>query len=152
MVACPTHAFPAPYVLDARRCISYLTIEHRGEVPVELRSGLGDWMFGCDVCQEVCPWNRQAPVSQEQAFEPRHFAPPLEDLARLTEGEFRAMFHGRPIQRAKYAGFLRNVAVAMGNSGLARLRAPLERLSRHSDPLIAEHAQWALQRLPPHDV
>jgi epoxyqueuosine reductase len=146
--ACPTQAIPAEgYQVDARRCIAYLTIELHGAAPEEMRAGIGRHVFGCDICQDVCPWNRQAPVSQEQAFEPRHCAPPLEDLARLTEDEFRAMFHGRPIQRAKYAGFLRNVAVAMGNSGLEKFREPLEHLAAFPNQLVADQARWALQEL-----
>jgi epoxyqueuosine reductase len=151
--ACPTGAFvPAGdwWSIDARRCISYFTIELRHPIPEEYRAAMGGHVFGCDICQDVCPWNSRAPVTD--SFEDIHSAPDLEALANLSEGEFHEAFRNSPLARPKYSGFLRNVAVAMGNSGLARLRAPLERLSRHSDPLIAEHAQWALQRLPPHDV
>jgi len=146
--ACPTQAIPpAGYEVDARRCIPYFTIELHGAVPEEMRAGIGNHIFGCDICQDVCPWNRQAPAAAEPSFEPRHFAPPLEQLAGLTEGEFREVFRSSPIQRAKYAGFLRNVAIAMGNSGQAKFREPLEKLAAFENELVAEHARWALQQL-----
>jgi epoxyqueuosine reductase len=148
--ACPTEAIVPSgegWTLDARRCISYFTIELRGAVPEEHRAGMGAHVFGCDICQDVCPWNRKAAVSEDEGFAPREFAPPLEKLAALTEGEFRAMFRGSPVTRAKYSGFLRNVAVAMGNRGLARFREPLERLAESEDPVVAEHARWALGQL-----
>jgi epoxyqueuosine reductase len=135
--------------MDASRCISYLTIEKRGSIPEPLRAQMGRQVFGCDICQDVCPWNGRAPVAQEPAFEPRHFAPPLEDLASLTEDEFRVMFHASPIQRTKYAGFLRNIAIAMGNSKLEKFREPLEKLAAFPTPLVAEHARWALEQLSP---
>jgi epoxyqueuosine reductase len=148
--ACPTQAIaPQGYEIDARRCISYFTIELHGAAPEEMRAGIGQHVFGCDICQDVCPWNGRAPVAQEPAFEPRHFAPPLEDLARLTEDEFRVMFHSSPIQRAKYEGFLRNIAIAMGNSKLEKFRGPLEKLAAFPIPLVAEHARWALEQLSP---
>jgi epoxyqueuosine reductase len=146
--ACPTQAIaPQGYEIDARRCIPYFTIELHGAAPEELRAGIGQHIFGCDICQDVCPWNGRAPVAQEPAFEPRHFAPPLETLAGLSEDEFRAMFHASPIQRAKYAGFLRNVAIAMGNSKLEKFRAPLHKLAAFPNELVAEHARWALEQL-----
>lgn len=146
--ACPTQAIPpAGYEVDARRCIAYFTIELHGAVPEEMRAGMGNHLFGCDICQDVCPWNRQAPTADEPWFEPRHFAPPLEELAGLTEDEFREVFRSSPIQRAKYAGFLRNVAIAMGNSGQAKFREPLEKLAAFEDNLVAEHARWALGQL-----
>jgi epoxyqueuosine reductase len=146
--ACPTQAIaPQGYEVDARRCIAYFTIELHGAAPEEMRSGIGQHVFGCDICQDVCPWNRQAPVAEEPAFEPRHFAPPLEDLAQLTEDEFRVMFRGSPVQRAKYTGFLRNVAVAMGNSGLEKFREPLERLASFPNALVSGQARWALAKL-----
>ncbi|HTW67769.1 MAG TPA: tRNA epoxyqueuosine(34) reductase QueG [Bryobacteraceae bacterium] len=146
--ACPTQAIaPEGYEIDARRCIPYFTIELHGAAPEEMRQGIGWHVFGCDICQDVCPWNSRAPIALEPAFEPRHFAPPLEELARLTEDEFRSTFRSSPIQRAKYAGFLRNVAIAMGNSKLEKFREPLERLAAHENPLAAEHARWALQQL-----
>jgi epoxyqueuosine reductase len=146
--ACPTQAIPpAGYEVDARRCIPYFTIELHGSVPEEMRASMGNHLFGCDICQDVCPWNRQAPAAEEPSFEPRHFAPPLEKLAGLTEDEFREVFRSSPIQRAKYAGFLRNVAIAMGNSGQAKFREPLEKLAAFENELVAEHARWALGQL-----
>ncbi|MGE5567579.1 MAG: tRNA epoxyqueuosine(34) reductase QueG [Rhodospirillales bacterium] len=153
--ACPTQAIvltgkPDPaWALDARRCISYFTIELRGAVPEERRAGAGNHVFGCDICQDVCPWNRKSPVTADPAFAPREMAPPLEKLARLEEPEFREMFRATPVTRARYAGFLRNVAIAMGNSGAEKFREPLEALVRHPEPLVREHAAWALSRLEP---
>jgi epoxyqueuosine reductase len=152
--ACPTRAIvptgraagPA-WALDSRLCISYFTIELRSAVPEEHRVGMGNHIFGCDICQDVCPWNRKSPVTGEQAFAPAHFAPPLEKMAGLSESEFRSLFRDTPVRRAKYRGFLRNVAVAMGNSGLEKFREPLETLAGSDDPLIAEHAVWALGRI-----
>jgi epoxyqueuosine reductase len=146
--ACPTAAIVPHddgYTLDARLCISYFTIELRGTVPEEMRAGMGGHIFGCDICQDVCPWNRRAPATADPAFAPREFAPLLEQMAALTETEFRAMFRDTPVSRARYRGFLRNVAIAMGNSGLPQLRAPLETLAESADPIIAEHARWALR-------
>jgi epoxyqueuosine reductase len=147
--ACPTAAIvPAGpgFTVDSRRCISYLTIELRGAVPPPLRPGVGGHVFGCDICQDVCPWNRRAPVTGDPAFQPRPFAPPLEKLAAVTEHEFRSMFRGTPVTRARYTGFLRNVAIAMGNRKLEKFRAPLENLAASQDPLVAEHARWALEK------
>jgi epoxyqueuosine reductase len=146
--ACPTQAIaPQGYEIDARRCIPYFTIELHGAAPEEMRAAIGQHVFGCDICQDVCPWNGRAPVAHEPAFQPRHFAPPLEELSGLSEDEFRAMFRASPIQRAKYAGFLRNVAIAMGNSKLEKFREPLETLAASPNDLVAEHARWALQQL-----
>jgi len=156
--ACPTQAIvPAgegagagggdSYTLDARRCISYFTIELRAAVPEAWRAGMGNHIFGCDICQDVCPWNRRAPVTAEPAFAPRQFAPPLEEMADLGEEAFRGMFRGTPVTRARYSGFLRNVAIAMGNQGRPEYRPALERLAAGSDPLVAEHARWALEQL-----
>jgi len=120
--ACPTQALfptgkPQPaWALDSRRCISYLTIELRGQIPEALRPGVGRHVFGCDICQDVCPWNAKAPVTSEAAFAPRHMAPPLEKLAALTDDAFREMFRGTPVTRARYAGFMRNAATARSNS------------------------------------
>ena len=147
--ACPTAAIVpqgAGYTLDSRLCISYFTIEQRGSIAEPLRAGMGAHVFGCDICQDVCPWNRRAPVSAETAFAPRHFAPALAEMALLTESEFRTMFRGTPVTRARYSGFLRNVAIAMGNRGLTQFRAPLEKLAASQDPVVAEHARWALTR------
>jgi epoxyqueuosine reductase len=146
--ACPTQAIaPEGYEIDARRCIPYFTIELHGGAPEEMRAGIGQHVFGCDICQDVCPWNRRAPMTEEPGFEPRHFAPPLDELAALSEDEFRARFHGSPILRAKYAGFLRNVAVSMGNSGLEKFREPLERLAKFPNAMVADQARWGLEQL-----
>ena len=152
--ACPTAAIvptgaadgPA-WALDSRRCISYFTIELRSAVPEEHRAATGNHVFGCDICQDVCPWNQRRPRSDEPAFEAQHFAPPLEQLAALSEEEFRAAFRSSPVRRAQYSGFLRNVAVAMGNSRAGRYRGVLERLACCGDRLVEEHARWALGRL-----
>jgi epoxyqueuosine reductase len=148
--ACPTAAIvPAGpgFAVDSRLCISYLTIELRGAVAAEHRAGAGGHVFGCDICQDVCPWNRRASVTGDPAFQPRGFAPPLGELAALTEAEFRSMFRGTPVTRARYSGFLRNVAIAMGNRKLEKLRAPLEKLAASEDPVVAEHARWGLEQL-----
>ena len=146
--ACPTQAIaPEGYELDARRCISYFTIELHGPVPEDMRSGIGQNIFGCDICQDVCPWNRDAPITGEPAFEPRRAAPSLDQLASITADDFTETFRASPIRRAKHAGFLRNVAIAMGNSRNEEFREPLETLVRSSNEIVAEHARWALQRL-----
>ena len=148
--ACPTRAIVPGgpgFTVDSRRCISYLTIELRGAMAVEHRAAAGGHVFGCDICQDVCPWNRRAAVTGERAFEPREFAPPLEKLAAVTEDEFRALYGGTPVTRARYAGFLRNVAVAMGNRKLEKFRAPLEKLAASQDAVVAEHARWGLENL-----
>lgn len=151
--ACPTEAIvPSPdgrYELDARLCISYFTIELRGAIPEAYRDAVGAHVFGCDICQDVCPWNRRAAMADGEEFRPRQFAPPLERLAALSEPEFREMFRDTPIPRAKYRGFLRNVAVAMGNAGLEKFRGPLAKLAASEDSSVAEHARWALARLDP---
>jgi epoxyqueuosine reductase len=150
--ACPAAAIvPAGpgFMVDSRLCISYLTVELRGAVPVERRAGMGGHVFGCDICQDVCPWNRRAPVTGDPAFKPRAFAPPLEELAAVTEDAFRSMFGGTPVTRARYAGFLRNVAIAMGNRKLRKFRAPLEKLAASEDPVLAEHARWGLEQSGP---
>jgi epoxyqueuosine reductase len=148
--ACPTTAIvPAGpgFTVDSRRCISYFTIELRGAIPVQRLTGMGGHVFGCDICQDVCPWNRRAPATGDPAFEPRAFAPPLEELAAVTGDEFRSLYRGTPVTRARYAGFLRNVAVAMGNRKLEKFRAPLEKLAASGDPLVAEPARWGLEQL-----
>lgn len=147
--ACPTAAFPAPYVLDARRCISYLTIEVKGSIDPELREGMGRHVFGCDICQDVCPWNRRRRVSGGAAFEPREgaFLPAFEDLASLTPEAFQERFRKSPLKRNKRRGLLRNVAVAIGNAG-ARTHLPLlETLLTDEDPFVREHAAWGRERL-----
>ncbi len=137
------------WTVDARLCISYFTIELRGAIPEEHRPGMERHVFGCDICQDVCPWNRRAADGRDGAFAPRDalLAPPLERLAALSLQEFKEMFKTTPVPRARYQGFLRNVCVAMGNAGEARFRAPLERLAAAGDELVAEHARWALARL-----
>jgi epoxyqueuosine reductase len=147
--ACPTRAFPAPYVLDATRCISYLTIELKGGVPEPLREDVGRHVFGCDICQDVCPWNRKRRHRGEPAFEPRPGAlhPDFAGLAGLEPEAFGVRFQKSPLKRAKRRGLLRNVAVAIGNAGAAEHRPLLERLAGDEDPLVAEHARWGLARL-----
>jgi len=147
--ACPTGALPHPFVLDATRCISYLTIEVKGEVPEDRRAGIGRHVFGCDICQDVCPWNRKRKHFGPEAFAPREnaFAPDLRDLASLDALAFRARFKKSPVKRAKRRGLLRNVAVALANSGDPGHRPVLEALARDEDPLVREHAAWGLARL-----
>jgi epoxyqueuosine reductase len=174
--ACPTQAFAEPYVLDARKCISYLTIELRGSIPEYLREPIGEHVFGCDICQDVCPWNRRAPSTAFEEFQPRAFRPPkepraesslhgadetllfprLEWLAGLSEEEFRKLFRGSPIKRMKWRGLVRNACIALGNSGLrrgavahARIIRLLERLESSPERVIAESARWALSRIQP---
>jgi epoxyqueuosine reductase len=150
---CPTVAL-GPNGLDASLCISYFTIELRGEIPEEHRAGIGKHVFGCDLCQDVCPWNGKAPVNRAAELAPRDglVAPPLEMLAGLSEQEFKEMFRGTPVTRARYSGFLRNVVVAMGNSGAGKFRGRLEELAGHADAVVAEHARWALGRLTANDA
>jgi epoxyqueuosine reductase len=181
--ACPTEAIVEPYVLDARRCISYLTIELRGAIPEELRPAMGRMVLGCDICQDVCPWNRRAEMSALEEFQPREvpsetcgdaepaertidssrngagewgeslLAPRLEWLAELDDAGFRNVFRGSAVKRAKWRGLVRNACVALGNAPLkpgsevhARVLGLLNRLAASSDQIIAEHAQWALDR------
>ncbi|MCU0887369.1 MAG: tRNA epoxyqueuosine(34) reductase QueG [Rubritepida sp.] len=147
--ACPTQAFPAPYVLDARRCISYLTIEHHGPIPHALRPAIGNRIYGCDDCLAVCPWNKFARIAAEIALHPRaEVAPPLAALAALDDAGFRARFAGSPVKRIGRARFLRNVAIAIGNSGDPALRGAAQRLATDPDETLAEAARWALARLP----
>jgi epoxyqueuosine reductase len=172
--ACPTQAFVEPYVMDARKCISYLTIELRGSIAEEFREAQGNHIFGCDICQDVCPWNRRAPIVPTPRFQPRVFSPDdesnapesspaqeeslflprLEWLLGLSETEFREYFRGSPVKRAKWRGLLRNACVAAGNSGLrpgmaqqARMATQLERLAGSQDRVVAESARWALSRI-----
>jgi len=189
--ACPTQAFVEPYVMDARRCISYLTIELRGAVPGELREPIGSHVFGCDICQDVCPWNRRAPTTPLEEFLPRTFPaalesvplkdgqtenmqllfgpgqqeisgsleqslflPRLEWLAAMDETEFRRIFRGSAIKRAKWRGIVRNACIALGNSELhrgthvyQRISELLQRLCSSADAVIAESALWALSRI-----
>jgi epoxyqueuosine reductase len=172
--ACPTQAFVEPYVMDARRCISYLTIELRQGIPEEFREPMGGHVFGCDICQDVCPWNRRAPIAALEEFQPRIFSSPgeekantspsaedesvlqprLEWLAGMSEAEFRKMFRDSPIKRTKWRGLVRNACNALGNSKLrrgskvhARASVLLERLAASAEPVIAESARWALSRI-----
>jgi epoxyqueuosine reductase len=148
--ACPTDAFPAPFRLDARRCISYLTIEHKGPIPEEFRAAIGNRIYGCDDCLAVCPWNRFADAARaNKAFLPRAelAAPRLADLLALDDSAFRKVFAGSPIKRIGRGRMVRNAAIAAGNSGLAELAPALERLVDDPDPVVAEAANWALQRL-----
>jgi epoxyqueuosine reductase len=147
--ACPTGAITAPHRLDARRCISYLTIELKGSIPLELRALIGDRIFGCDDCLDACPWNRFAKVSREAAFSPRSSTTslPLRDYLALSDDEFRLLFRNSPIKRIKRRGFLRNVCVALGNVGDRFDLPALERAASDSEPLIAEHAKWAIHQI-----
>ncbi len=164
--ACPTGAIVEPYILDARRCISYLTIELRGAVPEEFRPAMGRMVFGCDICQDVCPWNRNAPAARLVEFLPRAlpepndaenaslFAPALEYLATLSPSEFSEIFRGSAVKRTKWRGLVRNACIALGNANVARgseckgeIIATLDRLAASGDSIIAEHARWALERL-----
>jgi epoxyqueuosine reductase len=161
--ACPTSAFVEPYVMDASRCIAYLTIELRGSIPENFRKAIGHHVFGCDICQDVCPWNRKAPQTQELEFQPRAFAsqadeslyhPRLEWLASMTEDEFKAVFRNSPIKRTKWRGLVRNACIALGNAkhvpgarASGKIRALLQRLSSSTDPAISESALWALSRI-----
>jgi epoxyqueuosine reductase len=172
--ACPTQAFVAPYVMDARRCISYLTIELRGSIPEDLREPMGRHVFGCDICQDVCPWNRRAPSTPTEEFQPRVFPsdqtdqtgaslspaaeplsfPRLEWLANLSEAEFRETFRDSPVKRTKWRGLVRNACIALGNSGFqpgttahTRVTDLLSRLAASAEEVIAKSAQWALSRI-----
>ena len=172
--ACPTQAFPEAYVMDARRCISYLTIELRGAIPEEFREGLGDHVFGCDICQDVCPWNRRAPVTKEPHFQPRVtkeaedsfaqtidsdnagslFRPELAWLIEMPEQEFSRFFHDSPVKRTKWRGLIRNACIALGNSGLSRgspdaeeITSRLQELASCEDSVIAGSARWAISRI-----
>lgn len=151
LTICPTHAFPAPYVLDSRRCISYLTIEHKGSIPPELRPLLGNWIFGCDACQEICPWvRRYAQPTRENflSYDPDQVAPKLIDLMTLNNDvAFQARFKGSPIKRAKRRGLLRNVAVALGNWGSPEALPVLEQALLDPELLIREHAAWAIEQI-----
>jgi epoxyqueuosine reductase len=148
--ACPTNAFPAPFRLDARRCISYLTIEHKGPIPEEFREAIGNRIYGCDDCLAVCPWNRFADAARaNKAFLPRAelAAPALADLLALDDASFRTVFAGSPIKRIGRNRMVRNAAIAAGNSGRVELAPVLERLTEDEDRVVAEAALWALRRL-----
>jgi epoxyqueuosine reductase len=147
--ACPTDALIAPYQLDSNKCISYLTIEKRGTIPEGMRGAMGQHVFGCDICQDVCPWNRKAPATTVAEFQPREglVNPALEWLAEMTGEEFQQTFRGSPVRRAKRSGLRRNAAIAMGNSGNPRFKPVLAHLTDDEDPIVAEHARWAQQKL-----
>jgi epoxyqueuosine reductase len=146
---CPTRAFPAPYQLDARRCISYLTIEHRGQIPREFRAAIGNRIYGCDDCLAVCPWNKFAASAREAKLQARDdlVAPRLAMLASLDDVAFRALFSGSPVKRIGSARFLRNVLVAIGNSGDLELAPVVQEKLTHESPLVRGMAVWALARL-----
>jgi epoxyqueuosine reductase len=145
--ACPTQAFVAPFVLDARRCISYLTIEHRGEIAGDLAQRLGEWLFGCDVCQEVCPWNRKAPPGREPAFAATEPLGPLLALLGLDEEHFRRRFRRTALWRTKRRGLVRNVALALGRRREAGAVPALQRLLGDPDDVVRAAAAWALERI-----
>ena len=144
---CPTRAFPAPYQLDARRCISYLTIEHKGPVEPELRALMGNRIYGCDDCLAVCPWNKFAVAAKEMGYRPKHDLPELAELAMLDDAGFRARFAGSPIKRIGRDRFVRNVLYAIGNSGLPGLAPVAAGLVEDADPAVADAARWAVGRL-----
>jgi epoxyqueuosine reductase len=147
--ACPTDALIAPYQLDSNKCISYLTIEKRGTIPEDMRAGMGRHVFGCDICQDVCPWNRKAPSTSAPEFQAREglVNPTLEWLAEMSAEECREKFRGSPIRRTKRTGLRRNAAIAMGNSGNRRFLPVLKKLTADEDSVVAETANWAVQRL-----
>jgi epoxyqueuosine reductase len=150
--ACPTHAIVSPGKLDARLCIAYLTIEKRGSLPEELRTDMGHHIFGCDICQDVCPWNNKsgnAPPTSLPEFQPQEqlFHPDLRWLGQMDEETYRKTFRGSPVKRTKYSGLKRNVAIAMGNSGNKAFIADLQQMAAGPDTVVAEHAEWALKKL-----
>ncbi|MCH7990579.1 MAG: tRNA epoxyqueuosine(34) reductase QueG, partial [Planctomycetes bacterium] len=147
--ACPTDAFPEPYVLDARKCISYLNIELREPIPEELREGMGEWLFGCDICQDVCPWNNKAPLSEDPAFQPIDDPSPVDavELLQLTDEQFRERFRHTPLWRPKRAGLLRNAAIVLGNRGDKRAVPVLIDVLNDSERIIRGAAAWALGKL-----
>jgi epoxyqueuosine reductase len=150
--ACPTQALVAPGKLDARLCIAYLTIEKRGVIDEDLRPAMGHHIFGCDICQDVCPWNNKAgnaPPTSLPEFQPQEqiFHPDLQWLAQLDEESYRRAFRGSPVKRAKYSGLKRNVAIAMGNSRNKEFVPELEKIANDPDPVVAQHAQWAIRKL-----
>jgi epoxyqueuosine reductase len=147
--ACPTGAFPAPYQLDARRCISYLTIEHKGHIPAALRPAIGNRIYGCDDCLAACPWNKFARSAREARFAARHAPAELAELVQLDDAAFRARFSGSPIKRTGRDRFIRNVLIAIGNSGEPRLVPLVEARLGDASPLVRAMAVWALRRLMP---
>jgi epoxyqueuosine reductase len=147
--ACPTDAIVAPYQLDSNKCIAYLTIEKRGAVPEEMRAGIGRHVFGCDICQDVCPWNRKAPATEIEEFQAREelVNPALEWLAEISAEEFRTRFRDTPVGRTKRAGIRRNAVIAMGNSGDERFLSSLEKLREDDDSIVSGAAEWGVRRL-----
>ena len=147
--ACPTQAILEPYVLDSRKCIAYTTIELRGEIPAAGREGIGHHLFGCDICQDVCPWNRKAPHSDNEAFAPKPglFWPEIGGLLDLSEDEWRQMIRGTSMKRAKVKGLLRNLMVVAGNSGVKAFAPRLKRFLTHEDEHVRSHAEWAAKKL-----
>ena len=147
--ACPTDAILEPYVLDSRICISYLTIELKDKVPAQLREGIDNNIYGCDICQDVCPWNKRAQITDEPGFKPREdlYSPDLSYLSRLSVEDFRMVFKGSPIKRTKRRGLLRNVMIAMGNSGNKNFIPHIKECLNDEEPLVRAHAVWALWRI-----
>jgi epoxyqueuosine reductase len=147
--ACPTAAFPAPYQLDARRCLSYLTIEHAGPWPEEFRAAMGNRIYGCDDCLAACPWNKFAQAGREMRLQAREAlrAPRLADLVRLDDAAFRALFSKSPVKRIGRERFIRNVLYAIGNSGDRTLETEATRLTDDASPVVRDAARWALGRL-----
>jgi len=152
--ACPTDAIVQPYVLDATKCISYLTIELKEPVPVQLREGMGNKIYGCDICQDVCPWNRDADVTDDAKFLPREklYNPQLSDLANISIEDFRELFRGSPIKRTKRRGLLRNVMIAIGNSGSTEFIDEVETALSDEEPLIRAAAVWAFWKISGNDA
>ena len=151
--ACPTGALPAPYVLDNERCISHQTIENRGDIPADFRPLMSDWVFGCDICQDVCPVNVKALYTREQAFKKTRFTTlQLLEMLEMTDEEFRRRFSGSPLKRAKLVGLKRNACVALGNASDATAVPALTQALSDSEPLVRRHAAWALGRLGGHDA
>ena len=149
ITACPTDALIEPYKLDSNKCISYLTIEKRGAIPEDIRDSMGRHVFGCDICQDVCPWNRKAPATTAAEFQPREglVNPALDWLAEMMPDDFRETFRRSPVRRTKLSGMRRNAVIAMGNSGEKKFLARLRKLSADEDPRVAEHARWAANKL-----
>jgi epoxyqueuosine reductase len=147
--ACPTGAILEPYVLDSRKCISYTTIELRGAIPEQDRAGIGHHLFGCDICQDVCPWNRRAPVSANPAFQAKEelFSPVIDHLLELDEEEWRRMIRGTAMKRAKIRGLLRNLMVVAGNAGRKEVLPKLRFFLKHNDEHVRSHAQWAIEKI-----
>lgn len=147
--ACPIDAILEPYILDATKCISYLTIELKDDIPIELREGIGNHIFGCDICQDVCPWNSKAATTEDSAYQPRMglVNPGFDEMINLSPEEFSQKFRKSPIKRSKYKGFMRNVLIAIGNSAQTKFLPILEELCENEEPIISRHASWAFDKL-----